>query len=139
MEIDDGHLWLVAAVTNKNGSGVAHPAAIGRPLVELDPAHVRAGALEHAARELLLGRRIHQQVNDLARRELAHHLAINPLHRRELPRPIGGIMRPAQPRRLVPLPLRRHGKAQRGGRLLIVHHQGSIIQNPKSEIRNPKA
>ena len=46
------------------------------------------------------------------RRQVAHDLAVDPRDRRELARPVGALVRPRQPGRLVRLPLGRHAVAE---------------------------
>ena len=98
MEMDDGGFGVRQfgvpefggfCVVDKNRSAVAHPAAIGRMHDEPDIFQITARALEITARQFLLGLVPDENAHEFARRNLAHHLAIDPADGLHFARPIG--------------------------------------------------
>jgi hypothetical protein len=76
------------------------------------------GALEVARGKFRLRLAAHEQADDLALRDLADHLAVNPANGVNFVRPVGFIVRPAEPGGGVRLPFGGHGVAEfRRGRV----------------------
>src|ERR1019366_4899132 len=104
------------AAPHEDRSSVARPAAIRGMENELDAAWVSSRARKIAARELLIGVAVDEDADNLTRANLPHDLSINPTDGADLVGPVHWIMRPDQPGRLVALPFRGHGEAERGRR-----------------------
>src|SRR5687768_3007342 len=100
-----------AVVTNdRRRGGVTEPDAIVRHEVQSvacwrDTVRVENGACVVTHR-LVVAENLHT----LVRGEHAHDLAVHPRDRRELARPVGLVVRPRDPRRVVALPLCREAK-----------------------------
>jgi hypothetical protein len=85
---------------------------------ELNPLQITTRTLEIVPGKLFLGLVPDENTNHFAGRDFSHHLAIDPADGVEFTRPIGRIVGPAEPGRLVRFPFRRHGVAEFGGRRL---------------------
>src|SRR5207244_6396851 len=105
--------------TQEHRAEVARPATVGWESEELDASapEIDAHPLQYAPGLTLVGGGVDEDARDLARRELAHDLAVHPLDRRDLSRPVAPVVWPAEPRGLVRLPLGGHAKAEGGGSL----------------------
>ena len=79
---------------------------------------IAARPLEMTGGELLFGLMPDQKTHGFARRDFAHHFAINPADGLHLARPVGLMMRPGEPRCRMRLPFGGHGvaRARRGWR-----------------------
>ena len=83
---------------------------------KLHPVEVDAHARAAPARALrLVGGVVDQQLDPLAGGQLADDLAVDPGDRPEAARPVGRVVRPGEPGRLVRLPLGGHARAGGGG------------------------
>src|SRR5262249_10539474 len=99
---------------HENGTAVPHPPAVGRINDKLHIFQIGSGTREISPRLALLGFILHENADAFAGRNFSYHLTINPADRVELVRPVGWVIRPAQPGGFVFLPLSRHRKAQSG-------------------------
>ena len=132
-EARDRHLGLGVLAPHADGPEVARPAAVGRPAEELDAPGRGADPLEDPPRLRLVRLRGHEDADDLALRQLADDLAVDPRDGREAARPVGEVVRPAEPGGLVLLPLRGHAEG------LDVGVEGGARQGLYSRSRNRRS
>jgi len=85
----------------ENRPRVPRPPTIRRMYDELQVLQICVSALKIAARQLCLAVAANQDSHDLALGNLPHHLAIHPADGVNLMRPVGFVVRPAQPGGLV--------------------------------------
>src|SRR5437773_1492026 len=95
---------------DEDGAEVPGPAAIGGKAKDLDPLLVHADPLQEAPGPRFMGAVPGDDAHLLPRRELADDLAVRPRDRGEAARPVGLRAGPADPGRLVGLPLGRHAE-----------------------------
>src|SRR6185503_3830823 len=84
---------------------VASPPSIGRKSKELDSRRINTRSRKHSSSACLVFFRIDNDSNEFSGRELANDFAVDPRYDRELAGPVSTIVRPADPRRFVRLPL----------------------------------
>jgi hypothetical protein len=135
VEVHDRRLGATArASLHEDRAAVARPAPVGRVQDEPPAPEVRSGHGQAAPGEPLLGPGLDQDAHLLPGSDLPHDLAVDPADRVELPGPVGGVVGPAEPGRLVGLPLGRHREAQPGRRrdacLSPVPHEAAIVAEP---------
>src|ERR1039458_10393387 len=104
------------AALHEDRPSVARPTAIRGMENELDAAQISSRAREIALCELLISLAVDEDADNLTRANLANDFPIDPADSIDLVGPVHLIMRPDQPGRLMSLPFRGHGEAERGGR-----------------------
>ncbi len=103
----DGGFGPPAFAPDERRARIARPAPVGRQTKELDRRIAASGAGEDPFRGQLLRLSADEHPHDFPGRQPPDHLAVGPGDRAELPRPVGPVVGPADPGRLVALPLGR--------------------------------
>src|SRR5206468_436801 len=101
----------LGVLTHEDRPEVARPAAIGGEAKEFDTLQVHAALAQHFARLRFVRRRLDEDPDRLARRELPDNLTVDPRDRAELAGPVTRVVRPADPGGRVWLPLGGHANA----------------------------
>ena len=104
-------------VADGDRAGVAHPSAVGGNAKEIDGGEIGAGLFQNGADFGFSCAILHQQINALNAREMPDDFREGPGNRRELSRPVGLFVRPAEPRGVVMFPLGGHPVAEVEGAL----------------------
>src|SRR5207253_6230661 len=125
-ESRDGELGPRGGAHHEQRAEITGPTPVGGEAEEFQARGIDTHLPEHGSRPALVRGRIHENAHHLARHQLADDLAIYPLDRRELSRPIARVVWPADPRGVVWLPLGGHAEAQ-GGERNAVSHQPSAL------------
>ena len=95
-----------------NRAGIAHPSAIGGHVKKRDRLERRARFSSGFARTRASAARFFdQQIHALHTRQVPHDFRKRPRYRRKFARPVGQLVRPAKPCRLVRLPFGGHAVA----------------------------
>src|SRR3970282_2161308 len=97
-----------ALPADEDRAEVARPPAIGGETEERNAGEIRACAGEHPPRLRLVLLRSDEDADGLAGGDLPDDLPVDPRDGGELPGPVGAVVRPPDPRRLVRLPLPGH-------------------------------
>ena len=108
MKARDGQSFFSA---HKDRAEVTRPTAVRGETKKVDASEIDPRLLEDAARLRLLDPRVDENADHFARRQLADDFAVHPGDRRKFPRPIGDVVRPADPGRRMRLPFGRHASA----------------------------
>ena len=108
LPVGDGDLALW--ILDEDGAGVAEPDAVGEPLVEVKAGEVGAGAEEDAARALLGGLVIDEDVDVFAAGEVSDDLGVDPGDGLEFSGPVFGVVGPGDPGAGVRGPLGGHAE-----------------------------
>src|SRR5256886_4812264 len=106
----DGELGLGGGPDHEERTKIAGPTPVGGEAEEFQPRGIDTDLPEHASRPALMRGRIHENTHDLAGHHLADDLAVHPLDRRELTRPIACVIWPADPGGVVWLPFGWHAE-----------------------------
>ena len=125
-ESRDGELGPRGGAHHEQRTEITGPTPVGGEAEEFQARGIDTHLPEHASRPALVRRRTHENAHDLAGHQLADDLAIYPLDRRELSRPIARVVWPADPRGVVWLPLGGHAEPLRGGRGAIGHRLSAV-------------
>ena len=103
-EPGDGHFALRALPADEDRAEIARPPAIGRKAEEGDAGWIHPDAREEPGRLRLVRLRLDQNPDGLAGGDRPRDLPVDPGDGRELSGPVGAVVRPADPGRLVRLP-----------------------------------
>src|SRR5581483_3544549 len=120
---------------HEDGTGVAQPHAVGRPMVKVQPREIRALPLQHAVRALLRSRVVDKNVHVLNAGEPAHDLAVHPWNRLKLLRPVLRIVRPGDPGGSMRSPLGGHSIAV----VFQLRHSRLFSQSETGEMKTPRS
>src|SRR5256885_14499959 len=101
-----------ALVTNTDGTGVAHPSAIGWYAEEIHGAEICAGLLQDGSHARFAFAVLHEEINALDSRQMTDNFREGPRNGRELIGPVRQFMRPAEPGGFVAFPFGGHAKAE---------------------------
>ena len=113
-EARDGEFGPRRRAPHEEGAEITGPAAVGGDPEELDAGQIHARTLQHAPGLTLVRDSGDKDPHDLARRELAHDLAVHPRDRADLARPVACLVRPADPCGVMRLPLGGHAEPEGG-------------------------
>ena len=103
-----GDRKLARGVAGEDGTGVAHPDAIGLPLVKVDTRYICAVTLQHRAGAVFGCLIVHQNVHIFDARQMPHDLRVDPGDGLEFAGPVLGVVRPGEPGGGVRLPFSGH-------------------------------
>ena len=124
-EPGDAHFALRAFPADEDRAEVARPPAIGRKTEEGHAGWIDPDAGEEPERLRLVRLRRDDDPDDLAGGDHPRDLPVDPGDGRELSGPVGAVVRPADPGRLVRLPLRGHPETARRGQRPLPHGSSS--------------
>src|SRR6266404_611581 len=99
---------FAGTASHADGTGVAHPAAIGRDTKKVDSGEVHAGLFQDVARTRFRSAILNEQIDALNAREVANDFGIGPGNRGKFAGPVSLFVGPAEPGGFVMLPLGRH-------------------------------
>ena len=102
MEARNRQAFLAA---DEDRSEVTRPTTVGGKAEKVHAGEIHTDLREYATGLSLLCCGVDQNADHFAPRERADDFAVHPRNRRELTRPIGDVVRPADPGRRVRLPL----------------------------------
>src|SRR2546427_11845384 len=99
-------------VANTDGTGVAHPSAVGWYAEEIHGAEIGAGLLQDGSHARFGFAVLHEEINAFDFRQVTDNFREGPRNGRELIGPVCQFMRPAEPGGFVAFPFGGHTEAE---------------------------
>src|SRR6266581_1269928 len=103
---------FAGTVSNADGAGVAHPAAIGWHAEKIHGIEICSGLFQDGSNARFGGAVFDQEINAFDRRQMADDFSKGPGNGRKFSRPVGYFMRPAEPGGFVRFPFGGHAETE---------------------------